>query len=160
MNKTNTQDEIYLREAIKEAGKSVEEGGGPFGAVLVKDGGIIARAANCVTRCNDPTAHAEVNVIREGGKKLNTFDLSGTVIYASAEPCPMCLGAIYWANIDRVVFAASRDEAAGAGFRDAQIYAELALPPEQRHLPHSHLPLQERLLPFTKWKEKEDKTPY
>lgn len=160
MNKTNKQDEHFLLEAIREAEKSVGNGGGPFGAVLVKNGEIIARAGNSVTLINDPTAHAEVNVIRQGGEKLKTFDLSGTVIYASAEPCPMCLGAIYWANIDRVVFAASRDEAAEAGFRDAVIYTELALPPEQRRLPHCHLPLQERLLPFTQWKEKEDKTEY
>ncbi len=160
MNGTDKQDESFLREAIREAEKSVANGGGPFGAVLVREGEIIARAGNSVTTNNDPTAHAEVNVIREGGRRLHTFDLSGTVIYASAEPCPMCLGAIYWANIDRVVFAASRDEAAGAGFRDAMIYTELALPPDQRHLPHCHLPLQERLNPFREWEEKSDKTPY
>ena len=157
---TKKEDERYLREAIREAGKSVEKGGGPFGAILVKEGKIIARSGNTVTLDHDPTAHAEVNVIREAGKKLKTFDLSGTVIYASAEPCPMCLGAVYWANIDRVVFAASRDEAAGAGFRDAMIYTELALPPEQRHLPHCHLPLPERNKPFSRWQEKEDRTEY
>jgi tRNA(Arg) A34 adenosine deaminase TadA len=160
MNTSKKEDERYLKEAISEAGKSVEQGGGPFGAVLVKDGKIIARSGNTVTLEHDPTAHAEVNAIREGGRKLGTFDLSGTVIYASAEPCPMCLGAIYWANIDRVVFAASRNEAAAAGFRDAMIYTELALPPEQRHLPHSHLPVQERTVPFKKWQEKEDRTEY
>ena len=157
---TEKEDERYLQEAIKEAEKSVDKGGGPFRAVLVKEGRIIARSGNTVTLHNDPTAHAEVNVIREGGRRLRTFDLSGTVIYASAEPCPMCLGAIYWANIDRVVFAASRNEAADAGFRDAMIYTELALPPDQRHLPHCHLPLPERKEPFEKWKEKEDRTEY
>ena len=157
---TTTEDERLLQEAIDEAKKSVEKGGGPFGAVLVKDGKIIARSGNTVTLDNDPTAHAEVNVIRRGGALLQTFDLRGTVLYASCEPCPMCLGAIYWANIDRVIYAASRDEAAEAGFRDAHIYTELALPPKQRHLPHSHLPLQERSDPFRKWKEKVDKTPY
>jgi len=153
-------DEKYLREAIREAELSVKKGGGPFGAILVKNNEVIARSGNTVTLDYDPTAHAEVNVIRQGGKRLHTFDLKGTVIYASCEPCPMCLGAIYWANIDRVVFAASRDEAANAGFRDAMIYTELTLPPTQRHLPHSHLPVEERLKPFNQWKNLEDKTPY
>ncbi len=156
----NNNDEKYLREAIREAEQSVKNGGGPFGAVLVKNDEVIARSGNTVTLEYDPTAHAEVNVIRQGGKKLQTFDLKGTVLYASCEPCPMCLGAIYWANIDRVVYAASREEAANAGFRDAMIYTELALPPTQRHLPHCHLPLQERSKPFIKWEEKINKTPY
>ena len=156
----NKNDEEYLREAILEAEKSVDKGGGPFGAVLVKNGEVIARSGNTVIADNDPTAHAEVNVIRQAGSQLHTFDLQGTIIYASCEPCPMCLGAIYWANIDRVVFAASREEAADAGFRDAMIYTELALPPTQRHLPHSHLPLQEKSDPFRKWEEKVNKTPY
>jgi len=99
-------------------------------------------------------------VIRQGGEKLQTFDLKGTVIYTSCEPCPMCLGAIYWANISRVVFAASRDEAADAGFRDVMIYTELTLPPTQRHLPHSHLPIEERQDPFRQWGKKENKTFY
>ncbi len=153
-------DAYFLGEAVREAEQSVEQGGGPFGAVIVREGKVIARAGNSVTLTHDATAHAEVNAIRQAGKALGTHDLQGTVIYASAEPCPMCLGAIYWANIDRVVYAATRDEAAEAGFRDAYLYQELSLPPGQRHLPHQHLPLKEREKPFRMWQEKEDKTPY
>ncbi len=160
MTGKTTDDERFLKEAIREAEASVRRGGGPFGAVIVREGKVIARAGNHVTLDNDPTAHAEVNAIRRAGRVLNTYDLHGTVIYASAEPCPMCLGAIYWANIDRVVYAASRDEAARAGFRDALIYEELALPPAQRHLPHCHLPLPERKRPFEEWVKKEDKKEY
>ncbi len=156
----NTNDKRFLLEAVREAEKSVKQGGGPFGAVIVKDGKVIARAGNTVTLDHDATAHAEVNAIRRAGALLHTFDLKGTVIYASCEPCPMCLGAIYWANIDRVVYASSRDDAARAGFRDTQIYTELALPPGQRHLPHSHLPLPERTIPFQQWNDKKDKTSY
>lgn len=153
-------DKIFLKEAIKEAEKSVKKGGGPFGALLVQNGKIISRSGNTVTLDNDPTAHAEVNVIRQSAAKLKTFDLTGTVLYASCEPCPMCLGAIYWANIDRVVFAASREEAAAAGFRDSMIYSELSLQPEQRHLPHCHIPLEDRISPFRQWKDSENRIPY
>ncbi len=154
------RDKIFLKEAIEEAEKSVKKGGGPFGAVLVQNGKIISRSGNTVTSDNDPTAHAEVNVIRQSAAKLKTFDLSGTVLYASCEPCPMCLGAIYWANIDRVVFAASREKATEAGFRDSMIYSELSLPPEQRHLPHRHILLKERNSPFRQWENSESRIPY
>ena len=103
------QDREFMREAIRLANESVKNGGGPFGAVIVKDGEIVAGSANSVTTDNDPTAHAEVNTIRKACRKLGTFDLSGCVIYTSCEPCPMCLGAIYWAHIDRIYYVFFRN---------------------------------------------------
>jgi len=156
----NRQDEIFMQEAVEEAVQSVRKGGGPFGAVLVYEDKVIARSGNTVTKDNDPTAHAEINVIRQGARKLKTFDLHGATLFASCEPCPMCLGAAYWANIDRVVFAATRKDAEQAGFRDSFIYSELSLPPEKRHLTHNHLPISERLKPFLEWGNNEEKIPY
>ena len=121
------KDKEYMREAIRLADESVKNGGGPFGAVIVRDGEIVAGSANSVTRDNDPTAHAEVNTIRQACKKLGTFDLSDCVIYTSCEPCPMCLGAIYWARLETVYFAADRSDASAAGFDDSFIYNEIDL---------------------------------
>ena len=115
----NDDKKQFMREAIALSKQSIANGGGPFGAVIVKDGKIIAKASNSVTNDNDPTAHAEVNAIRLATKKLNTFDLSGCSIYSSCEPCPMCLGAIYWALLDALYFANTRDDAKAIGFDDS-----------------------------------------
>ena len=154
------QDKAFMREAIRLATESVEKGGGPFGAVIVKDGEIIEKSSNSVTLDNDPTAHAEVNAIRKACKKLGTFDLSGCVIYTSCEPCPMCLGAIYWAHIGRIYYGNSRKDAADIDFADDFIYEELAQPLHRRRLPLVHLLGDEAITTFKKWSEKTDKTEY
>lgn len=150
----------YIRRAIELAEHNMETGGGPSGAVIVKDGAVIAEAANRVTHDNDPTAHAEIMAIREAGRKLNNFDLSGCVIYTSCEPCPMCLGAIYWARISEVRFASGKEDAEAAGFDDSLIYEELAKEADERKLKMVRMdePLAGEL--FRKWIEKPDKEPY
>ena len=154
------QDKAFMREAIRLANESVEKGGGPFGAVIVKDGEIIAGSANSVTIDNDPTAHAEVNAIRKACKKLGTFDLSGCVVYTSCEPCPMCLGAIYWAHINTIYYGNSKKDAADIDFDDDFIYKELALPLHRRHVPMVNLLGDEAIVTFNRWRDKEDKTEY
>lgn len=155
-----TKDEIYLRQAVEIAKQNIEKSGGPFGAIIVKDNEVVAQCGNSVTNDNDPTAHAEVNCIRSACKKLNTFDLSGCVIYSSCEPCPMCLSAIYWARLDRLVYAATRQDAAGAGFDDEFIYKEIPLANSQRSLECNHFSLEEGCDPFEIWNSKSDKTEY
>ena len=150
----------FMREAIRLSAENVEKGGGPFGAVIVKNGEIVATGVNRVTSNNDPTAHAEVSAIRAAGQKLGTFDLSGCDIYTSCEPCPMCLGAIYWAHIDRMFYACNKDDAADAGFDDSFIYKELDLDPAQRRLISENLLRPEALMTFEKWKAKSDKMEY
>ena len=154
------QDCAYMREAIRLASESVENGGGPFGAVIVKDGKIIAGRSNSVTIDNDPTAHAEVNTIRQACRELGTFDLDGCVIYTSCEPCPMCLGAIYWAGIDRIYYGNSRKDAAKIDFDDDLIYDELDTPMSRRTIPIIPLLRDEALESFRLWSEKTDKTEY
>ena len=154
------QDKQFMREAIRLANESVRRGGGPFGAVIVKDGEIIAGSANSVTLDLDPTAPAEVNAIRKACRKLGTFDLSGCVIYTSCEPCPMCLGAIYWAHIDRIYYGNTRKDARDIDFADDFIYDELERPLEQRTVPIVSLLRDEALHSFRLWDEKEDKTEY
>ena len=149
-----------MREAIKLSAESVRSGGGPFGAVIVRNGEIIARGENRVTVCNDPTAHAEVSAIREAAARLGTYDLSGCEIYSSCEPCPMCLGAIYWARLDRLYYAGTRANAANVGFDDAHIYEELPLDPSQRELPTESLLREEAQRVFEAWAEKADKKEY
>ena len=149
-----------MREAIKLSAESVRSGGGPFGAVIVRNGEIIARGENRVTVCNDPTAHAEVSAIREAAARLGTYDLSGCEIYSSCEPCPMCLGAIYWARLDRLYYAGTRADAANVGFDDAHIYEELPLDPSQRELPTESLLREEAQQVFEAWAEKADKKEY
>lgn len=155
-----TKDEIYLRQAVEIAKQNIEKGGGPFGAIIVKDNEVVAQCGNSVTNDNDPTAHAEVNCIRSACKNLNTFDLSGCVIYSSCEPCPMCLSAIYWARLDRLVYAATRQDAAGAGFDDEFIYKEIPLANSQRSLECNHFSLEDGCDPFEIWNSKSDKTEY
>ena len=151
----------YMLEALKKAEENINTGkGGPFGAVVVRKGEIIASAGNCVTSTNDPTAHAEVVAIREACKILKTYDLSGCEIYASCEPCPMCLGAIMWSRIDRLYYAADRNDASRAGFDDELFYSELSLPSEQRQLKPTQMLRNEANIIFDKWIETGDKIPY
>ena len=154
-----TREEL-MRKAIELSVRNVSEGGGPFGAVVAKDGEIIATGVNRVTAEHDPTAHAEVNAIRAAAKKLGTFDLSGCEIYTSCEPCPMCLGAVYWARLDRMFYGNDKHDAAAAGFDDAFIYEELELKPEERRLESLRLLPREAVKAFEIWKAKEDKVKY
>lgn len=158
--KAKHSSESFMREAIKLSAESVQSGGGPFGAVIVRNGEIIARGENRVTVCNDPTAHAEVSAIREAAARMGTYDLSGCEIYSSCEPCPMCLGAIYWARLDRLYYAGTRADAANVGFDDAHIYEELPLDPSQRELPTQTLLREEAQRVFEAWAGKLDKKEY
>ena len=150
----------FMREAIRLSIENVKNGGGPFGAVIVKDGRIIATGTNRVTANNDPTAHAEVSAIREACLKLDTFDLSGCEIYTSCEPCPMCLRAIYWAHLDRIYYGNNKADAAAIGFDDSFIYDELALPRENRKKAMEELLPEEAIAAFRLWRDTEDKTEY
>lgn len=153
-------DREIMQRAIDLAAESVKKGGGPFGAVVVKDGKVIAESANSVTPDNDPTAHAEVNAIRLACKKLGTFMLDGCEIYASCEPCPMCLGAIYWAHIKTIYYAGTRSDAAKAGFDDDFIYREINIDPEKRSVPAFNYMPTEGAAVFKLWLDKEDRTNY
>ena len=150
-----------MARAIELSIENVRAGrGGPFAAVIVKDGEIIAEAANSVTTANDPTAHAEIMAIREACRKLSAFALEDCEIYASCEPCPMCLGAIYWARLARVYFAADSADASQAGFDDAFLYGELARPRDDRKIPMIPLMREEALAAFRAWHAKSDKIRY
>jgi tRNA(Arg) A34 adenosine deaminase TadA len=149
-----------MRRAIALSIESVKRGGGPFGAVIAKDGEIVAEASNCVTIDCDPTAHAEVSCIRKAAKVLGTFNLEGCEIYTSCEPCPMCFGAIYWAHLDKIYYANDRKDAAKIGFDDDFIYQEIALPAEERMKPSEILLRDEAMQAFHLWEEKDDKTEY
>jgi len=151
----------FMHEAIRLSVEKMREGrGGPFGAVVVKDGQILSRGWNEVTTTNDPTAHAEVVAIREACRALKTFRLDGCELYASCEPCPMCLSAIYWARLDRLFFAASRQDAAAAGFDDELLYREIPLPVGERCLPTLQMLRDPALAAFAEWKERPDKILY
>ncbi len=153
--------EDLMRRAIAISAEQMRANkGGPFGAVIAKDGEIIAEGWNKVTSANDPTAHAEVEAVREAGRVLGTFDLSGCVIYTSCEPCPMCLSAIYWARLDRIYYANTRNDAADIGFDDALIYDEVAKDIAERSLPMEHLVLAEAAQIFDEWRDKDDKIAY
>lgn len=155
------QKEELMRRAIAVSENSVRNGGGPFGAVIAsKDGEIIAEASNSVTIDHDPTAHAEVNCIRKATAKLGTFDLAGYDIYTSCEPCPMCLGAIYWAHLDKIYYANDRKDAAAIGFDDDFIYQELELKNENRHKKMELLLPEEAKKAFEMWAQSTDKTEY
>lgn len=154
-----TKEEL-MRRAIKLSEQSVRSGGGPFGAVIAKDGNIIAEGNNRVTLNIDPTAHAEVSAIRNACQQLKTFDLSGCEIYTSCEPCPMCLGAIYWAHIDKIYYGCDRKDARNIGFDDDFIYDEIPLKPEDRKKPSEELLCNEALNAFYLWDNKADKTKY
>jgi guanine deaminase len=154
-------DNPFMARAIQLSIDNVQSGrGGPFGSVVVKDGAIIAEAANQVTSTNDPTAHAEVVAIREACKKLGVFDLEGCEIYTSCEPCPMCLAAIYWARMSRVYFANLDADASQIGFDDSLIYSELAQPHSQRKIPMIQMMREEALAAFRAWENKTNKIEY
>ena len=154
-----TKEEL-MRKAIALSKENVANGGGPFGAVIARDGEIIATGVNRVTSNHDATAHAEVSAIRNACAKLGTHDLSGCEIYSSCEPCPLCLGAISWAHLDRLYYGNDKHDAANIGFDDSFIYDELELKPEQRRLASSRLLSEEALAAFRLWDEKPDKIEY
>jgi len=153
--------EIFMRRAIALSLEQVRSGGGgPFGAVIVKDGRIIAEGANRVTTSHDPTAHAEIVAIRNACAALRDFSLAGCEIYTSCEPCPMCLGAIYWARLDRIHYGNGRADAARIGFDDAFLYDEIPLPLDRRRIPTGQLLSDEAQAAFTAWALKADKVRY
>jgi len=153
--------EQFMKEAVIAALKGMNNNeGGPFGCVVVKDGEIVGRGNNKVTSTNDPTAHAEVTAIRDACNNLNSFQLDGCEIYTSCEPCPMCLGAIYWARPDKVYYGSNQIDAANIGFDDEFIYKEIPLPNSERSIPFEQLARKIALEPFNEWAKKEDKTEY
>src|SRR5690554_2856765 len=155
------KDREFIYRAIELSEKGMNNNaGGPFGAVIVKDDKIIAEGYNQVTSSNDPTAHAEIVAIREACRNLNSFQLDGCIIYTSCEPCPMCLGALYWARPAKIYYGNTKNDAADIGFDDSFIYEELALPMDQRKLPVIPLLRNEALAAFKAWAEKSDKTEY
>lgn len=157
----NLSDQKHLKMAIDLARKGMNAAaGGPFGAIVVKDGIVVGKGYNMVTSTNDPTAHAEVVAIRDACKNLNTFQLKGCAIYCSCEPCPMCLGAIYWARPERVIFACTKRDAAKAGFDDDFIYKEIQLDPTERSIPSSCGLQEEGKEVFAEWLNLIDRTDY
>jgi tRNA(Arg) A34 adenosine deaminase TadA len=161
INSEMEQHKAFLRRAIALAVKNVETGnGGPFGAVIVRESAVVAESGNSVFTTNDPTAHAEVNAIRAACSKLEAFRLDGCTLYTSSEPCPMCLAACYWAHLDSIFYAASAEDAARAGFDDAFLYRELALPVAERTLPAQGLLREEAQASFAAWSVSPYKLPY
>lgn len=150
----------HIRKAVLLAVNNVRAGGGPFAAVIVKDGRVIAEGVNRVTATNDPTAHAEIVAIRAACAALDGFQLTGCEIYTSCEPCPMCLGAIYWARPERVYYAATQEDAAAAGFDDRFIYREFAVEPGERKIPMIAVQEADALAPFLAWVAADHKLPY
>jgi len=155
------QDEQFMRRAINLAQKGIDAGaGGPFGAVVVRGGEIVGEGCNQVTSTNDPTAHAEIVAIRRACETLKSFQLDGCVLYTSCEPCPMCLGAIYWARPKHIFFACTHEDAARIGFDDHFIYDEIERPIEERHIKSVNCLRDEGLTVFESWTKKTDKTKY
>jgi tRNA(Arg) A34 adenosine deaminase TadA len=151
----------FMDLAVELAGRHMRVGaGGPFGALVVHQGIVIGRGWNQVTSGKDPTAHAEISAIRDACRQRNTFSLAGSVIYTTCEPCPMCLAAIWWARVDTIYYASTRDDAARIGFDDAALYQEVSLPLDQRRLPLIQQPSDEAAQLMREWIEKEDKIPY
>lgn len=153
-------DKSYMREAIQMATANVGNGGGPFGAIIVKDGKVIGRGVNRVTAENDPTAHAEVSAIRDAARHEGNFDLTGATIYTSCEPCPMCLGAIYWAHIAKIFYGNTKTDAAEINFDDSFIYKQLSLPEAERAIPQEQILHSEAIATFRAWESKTDKEEY
>jgi guanine deaminase len=153
--------ERFIKEAINLAIENVPSGkGGPFGAIIVKAGKIVGRGQNQVTSTNDPTAHAEIVAIRDACKNLNDYQLKDCIIYSSCEPCPMCLGAIYWARPEMIVFAADKNDASKAGFDDSFIYNEISLPLPERKIPSIKISPESFFAPFQLWIDQESKKHY
>ena len=158
---TDDEDARFLAQAVALSRSRMEAGhGGPFGAVIVRGGEVLAEGWNAVTSAKDPTAHAEVTAIRRACAAVDDFSLAGATLYSSCEPCPMCLAAIYWARLDRLVYANTRDQAAAIGFDDAFLYAEVPKAPLARSLPTRHLPMPEAEATFHAWADKTDKLRY
>ncbi len=155
-----TPSHLLMRRALSLACDSVESGGGPFGAVIVRDGQVVAEGTNRVTVWNDPTAHAEIVAVRNACSAFGRFDLRGCEIYSSCEPCPMCLGALHWARLDKIFYAATRHDAARVGFDDAVLYDEFALPIEERATPIRRLLPEEAVGPFETWLRHAQRTAY
>jgi len=150
----------FMRKAIALSIENIKKGGGPFGAVIVKEGKIIATGSNRVTANTDPTAHAEINAIRKASRKLGTFDLSGCQIYSSCEPCPMCLGAIYWAHLDKLYYGNTKLDAKNIGFDDSFIYDEIDLKPKDRKVTTTQILQDEAIVAFELWQKTDDKVKY
>lgn len=150
----------FMEMAARISSDNIDRGGGPFGAVIVRDGEVIATGANCVTLNNDPTAHAEVTAVRNACGKLHTFQLTGCVVYSSCEPCPMCLSALYWAGVKKIYYGNTQEDADHIDFSDKFIYEELAKRKTERTIPSIHVRNATALKAFEKWMNKVDKTPY
>ena len=156
-----TEHEKFMEMAIDLAREGMtKNAGGPFGCVIVKDGVVVGQGHNEVTSSFDPTAHAEIVAIRRATKNLNDYELKDCTLYTSCEPCPMCLGAIYWARPDKVFYACTKEDAADVNFDDQFIYEEIEKPYEQREIPMKNLLRQKAVIVFKEWEQKEDKTPY
>lgn len=153
-------DYRFMQLASKLAFDNIDNGGGPFGAVIVRDGEIVSTGVNTVTLTNDPTAHAEVNAIRAACKQESTFSLKGCVVYSSCEPCPMCLSALYWAGVSRIYYGNTQADADKINFSDQFIYRELDKPKAERMIHCIHMPNDESILAFQKWEAKPDKVEY
>lgn len=150
----------YMEMACRISYDNIAKGGGPFGAVIVKDGEVVSTGANSVTLLNDPTAHAEVLAIRAACSKLKNFHLDGCVVYSSCEPCPMCLSALYWAGVKKIFYGNTKEDAAAIDFSDQFIYEELARERKYRHLPAIHVEGTSAIRAFEKWAASTDKIPY
>ena len=153
-------DNELMQLAIRLSEENVQNGGGPFGAVIARDGEVVATGVNRVTASNDPTAHAEVNAIRSACSRLATFKLSGCTVYSSCEPCPMCLSALYWAGVSKIFYANTKDDAKAIDFDDSFIYNQLSLPRDRRAIPSRQMMHNEAQRAFDMWRKKPDKTVY
>jgi len=160
INRDAMTDKQLMQKAINLSIENIGRGGGPFGAVIAKEGKVISTGVNRVTQNNDPTAHAEIDAIRKAARKLKTFDLSGCEIYASCEPCPMCLSAIYWAHLDKIYYANTKTDAKNIGFDDSFIYDEIQLKPAERKIDMQRLLPEEAKIAFEDWENKIDKIEY
>ena len=159
-NSITEKDREFLRQACRLAEENIDRGGGPFGAVIVKDGEVLSQGTNSVTIDNDPTAHAEVNAIRSACAKTGSFKLDGCVVYSSCEPCPMCLSALYWAGVSRIYFGNTKTDAKNINFDDSFIYDEIDKHPEARFIPCVRIDEPEAIKAFQKWENKSDKIEY
>ena len=160
MSMSTATDHDFMRRAIQLAVDNARNGGGPFAALVVRHGEVIAQGVNRVTASNDPTAHAEVVAIRAACEALGQFHLDGCTLYATCEPCPMCLGAIYWAHVDRVLYASTRSDAAESGFDDAHIYYEIERPAGEREIPMQPCMRDAGQAPFAAWQANDERVEY